>query len=150
MRVARPAGARRSVDAERGDTTLMGLVLITAVLLGTLTLVSASEQWQARRVAAAAAATLARAAAQGHAGSIRADGSVALEPARAQEHVDAVLAALNDADPGSTVSGRITRIEGPVVETEATVAVRYRLPLPGFPARVSGTARAEAVSGADP
>ncbi|MFV0526580.1 MAG: hypothetical protein ACK5RL_19005 [Acidimicrobiales bacterium] len=141
---------RASDGAEAGDTTLMGLVLITAVLVGVLTLISASEQWQARRVAASAAATLARAAAQGQSDMVRAGGGPELDPAWAQDHVDAVLVAMNETDPGSVVSGRITRIEGPVVETEATVAVRYRFPLPGFPAQVSGTAQAVAVSGADP
>lgn len=125
---------------------LMSVVLLSALLLSITILVSASEQWEARRKVAAAAATMARAAAQGDPGVLR-RGEARLEPATAQLRVDEVLGALNHGDAETAYGGRITAIDGLSVSTEATASVHYTFPLPGFPDQVSGSARAEAVLG---
>jgi Flp pilus assembly protein TadG len=131
---------------ERGETLVMSVILLTALLVSITTLISASEQWEARRKAAAAATTMARSAAQGDPILLR-QGATGLDPAVAQRRVDAVLAALNGDDTEATYEGRITALHGLEVATEATVSIRYTFPLPGFPDRVSGTATAEAVLG---
>ena len=142
-----PSGRHRS--GERGDVTLASVILLTALLASITVLVSATEQWEARRKASAAAATMARSAAQGDPLVLR-RGEEGLDPATAQIRVDEVLAALNQDDPGVSYHGRITAIDGWSVATEASASVTYTFPLPGFPDEVSGSATAEAVLGGDP
>ena len=133
--------------SERGDVMVMSLVLLTAALVAITVLVSASEQWEARRKAAAAAATMARAAAQGDPAVIREGGSVSIDPAAAQMRLNDVLDALALDDRTSEYQGRITALDGLAVTTEASVSVDYTFPIPGFPARATGSATAEAVLG---
>lgn len=150
MRRSRSPHRRRSSNrrSERGDVMLTTVVFVSALLIASTTLVSASEQWEARRKAAAAAATMARAAAQGDPALIRL-GDDGIDAAGAQTRVQAVVASLNGGDAESAYSGRIVAINGSFVSTEATVSVFYTFPLPGFPARITGSAQAEAVRGAD-
>ena len=133
---------------ERGEVMLTTLVFLTALVLASFILISASEQWEARRKAAAAAATMARAAAQGDPDLIRA-GAKGIDPERARLRVEEVLAALNSGDVDTSYSGRIAAIDGALVSTEATATVDYTFPVPGFPRSIDGTAEAEAVRGAD-
>lgn len=133
--------------AESGEVMVPTIIVLLALLVASTTLVSASEQWEARRSAAAAAATMARAAAQGEPVLLR-RGDTRIDQAAANGRVESVVHALNTAD-GPFYSGRIVLIDGPVVTTEATVSVEYTFPLPGFPAQISGSARAEAVFGSD-
>lgn len=131
--------------AERGEVMPATVVFVTALVASTAILLSASEQWEARRSAAAAAATMARAAAQGDADLIRA-GREGIDPDRARERGAQVVRVLA-AESGADYEGRIVAIDGPFVTAEVSTAVDYTFPLPGFPTRISGSARAEAVRG---
>jgi len=125
---------------------LMSIVLLSALLVGITTLISAGDQWESRRKAASAAATMARAGAQGDVNLLR-DGIGVIDPTGAQQRVGEVVAALNSADPTANYSGGIDRIETTSVVASATVSVDYTFPAPGFPSQVTGTASAEAVVG---
>ncbi len=133
---------------ERGDVMLPTIIFLAALLLSSTILVSAAEQWEARRKAAAAAATMARAAAQADPGVIR-SGTASIDPTVARRRGDQVLDALSDADGEADYRGRIVAISGDVVTAEVSTSVDYTFPVPGFPARITGTAQAEAVRGTD-
>jgi hypothetical protein len=115
----------------------MATVLIVALMVGAWALVSASQQWTARRDAYALAAAAARAGAQGDAGALRAGGL--LDPDGAVQRANRVLAAA-----GRTGS---VRVDGAAVAVTVTTDVDYAFPSPGFPHRVTGTASAVAVRG---
>lgn len=110
----------------------MTTVLVVFLMLGGWALVSASQQWSARREAYGAAAAAARAGAQGDITSLRSGGVVDADAATAR--AEAILAA-------SGYAGTVT-IDGPVVSVNVTVGVNYAFPAPGFPAAVRGVARA--------
>lgn len=136
----------RSRHRERGEVMLTTIVLVAALLLAATILLSASEQWEARRKAAAAAASMSRAAAQGEPNLIR-QGLSGVDPVAAQQRVAAVVQALNASDPGGGYRGQLVAIDGVLVTAEASIAVNYTFPLPGFPDTVTGSAQAEAVRG---
>ena len=133
---------------ERGDVMLTTIIFLTALLTASTVLVSASEQWEARRKAASAAATMARAAAQGDADLIRRGGE-GIDPDRASLRAAEVLSALNAADGETSYVGDLVAIEGAVVTAEVRASVDYTFPAPGFPSQIVGSAQAEAVRGGD-
>ncbi len=135
-------------EHESGDVMLTTVVFLTALLAASTVLVSASEQWEARRKAAAAAATMARAGAQGDADLIR-NGGEGIDPDRASQRANEMLAVLNEADGETIYEGGLVAIDGPFVTAEVRASADYTFPVPGFPDRILGSARAEAVRGGD-
>ena len=76
---------------DRGSVMPMTVVLIAFLMIGAWALISAGQQWGARRDAYAAAAAAARAAAQADPDLLRA--GVIVDEGRAAERAQAVLAA---------------------------------------------------------
>jgi Flp pilus assembly protein TadG len=129
-----------SESRDRGETMLMTVVLITFLLLGSWTLISASQQWGARRDVQAVSSAAARAGAQVSEVEVR-GGSVAIDPSRAEGRAAAVLAA-------SGYTGSVS-VDGLTVTVVATGSVDYAFPAPGFPGQLSATSTAIAVRGVD-
>lgn len=122
---------------DSGSVMPMVTILITFLMIGGWALLSASQQWNARREAHAVAAAAARAGAQGDTDALRND--VVLNPDVAVSRAQAIVAA-------SGYSANVT-IDGETVIVNVTVAVDYAFPAPGFPAGVTGTASAVAARG---
>ena len=77
---------------DRGETMVMTVLLITFLMLGSWTLISASQQWGARRDVQAVSSAAARAGTQVTEAEVR-GGSVTIDPSRAASRANAVLAA---------------------------------------------------------
>ncbi len=122
---------------DRGSVMPMTTVLVAFLMIAAWSLISASEQWGARRDAYAAAAAAARSAAQADPEALRF--GVVIDEARARERADAVLAAAGYA--GSVV------VDGESVTVTVNAPVEYAFPSPGFPSEVTGTATAVARRG---
>ncbi|HWL44553.1 MAG TPA: pilus assembly protein TadG-related protein [Ilumatobacter sp.] len=118
---------------DRGDTMLMTTIIVAALMIGAWALVSAGQQWGARRDAQAVAQAAARAAVQVSAVEVR-GGQVVIDP---------VLAGQRAADVASA-SGytSVLAISGTTVTVTVTGAVDYAYPAGGFPDELtaSGTA----------
>lgn len=134
-----PRGERcRSVERlDRGSVMPMTTILVVFVMVGGWALMSASQQWNARRDAHTVAAAAARAAAQGDERSLRASGVI--DPGAAAARADAIITA-------SGYWGSVA-VDGDTVTVTVTAPVDYAFPSPGFPAAVSGTATAVAARG---
>jgi len=124
-------------NRDRGSVMPMTTVLIAFLMISAWSLISASQQWGARRDAYAAAAAAARAAAQADPASLRFGAIV--DEVMATERAEAVLAAAGY--QGSVV------VEGESVTVIVNAAVEYAFPSPGFPSEVTGTATAVARRG---
>jgi Flp pilus assembly protein TadG len=123
---------------ERGDVMTMTAILVVFLMLSAWALISASQQWAARRDVHAVAAAAARAAAQLDPASVRA-GSVTIDPATATSRAQAIITAAGH-------TGTID-VDGRAVAVTVTGTVDYAFPSAGFPATVTGTASAVAVRG---
>src|SRR4051794_22943749 len=117
----------------------MATILIVFLMVGGWALLSASQQWTARRQAYAVAASAARAAAQGDPTGLRT--GALLDRGSAAERATAILTAAG-------AHGNVT-IDGDRVIVTVDVAVGYTFPSPGFPASVAATATAVAAAGVD-
>jgi hypothetical protein len=115
----------------------MATIFVIFLMIGAWSLVSASQQWGARREAHAVAASAARAGAQGDGNALRTGG--VLDPEVAVERAQAILAA-------SGYDGTIS-IDGATVTVTVTARVAYAFPSPGFPDAVSGSSTAIAQRG---
>ena len=129
--------ARRESHPDRGSVMPMTVILIAFLMVGTWSLVSASQQWSARREAHAAAAAAARAGAQGDPDQFRA--GLVIDPDAATGRARAILAATG-------YSGTVT-IDGLTVTVTVDVPVDYAFPSAGFPSSVSGSATAVVLRG---
>ena len=122
----------RSTHTDRGSVMPMTTILIAFLMIGTWSLVSASQQWSARREAHASAAAAARAGAQGAPDQFRA--GLVIDPDAATSRAQAILAA-------SGYTGTVT-VDGLTVTVSVDVPVDYAFPSAGFPTSVSGSATA--------
>ena len=122
---------------DEGSVMLMTVVIVLFLMIGGFALISASQQWAARRDAYAVAAAAARAGAQGDPLALR-GGNILNEDA-ARTRALAVLAAA-----GRT--GTVT-IDGPTITVNVAVPVDYLFAAPGFPSTVKGSATATARRG---
>ena len=122
---------------DRGSLMPMTAIFVAFLMIGSWALVSASQQWGARREAHAVAAAAARAGAQGDLASIRAGGIV--DPVAATARAESVI---NAAGHTGTVS-----VDGTQVTVEVQVHVDYAFPTPGSPTTVTGSATAIATAG---
>jgi hypothetical protein len=123
---------------ERGDVMAMTTIWIVFLMIGCWALISAGQQWGARRDAQAAAAAAARAGAQISVAEVRA-GATALDPAAATARASGVMASLG-------VSGSVA-VSGLSVTVTATQGVDYAFPTPGFPGAVTARSTATAQRG---
>lgn len=130
--------SRRRCRGERGEVMLMTTVLIIFLMLAAWALVSAGQNWGARRNAQAAAAAAARAGAQPSPGEVI-DGVVVLDAGAAAGRAQAVL--------GSLGAGGSVSVSGQTVTVTASQAVGYAFPAPGFPGSVTASASAVAQRG---
>ena len=110
---------------DRGETMLMTVVLITFLLLGSWTLISASQQWGARRDVQAVSSAAARAGAQVSEVEVR-GGSVTIDPAR-RHHERRRCCQRRDT--------RAVSVNGLTVTVIATGSVDYRVPGARVPGR---------------
>ena len=117
----------------------MATILIAFLMVGAWALVSASQQWAARRDAYATAAAAARAGAQGDPTILRGGGVLDVDGAAGR--ADQVLAAAG-------YEGVVT-VDGLGVTVVVTASIDYAFPSPGFPRFVNGTATATARRGVD-
>lgn len=131
------SGSRRGRD-DRGDVMLMTAIWIVFLMMGCWALISAGQQWGARREAQAAAAAAARAGAQISETEVRA-GAASLDPGAASARAQAVLSSLD-------ASGWIS-VSGLTVTVTASQGVDYAFPTPGFPGSVSASSTATAQRG---
>ncbi len=116
----------------------MTVVAIVFLMFGCWALISASQQWGARRDSQAAAAAAARAGAQISPAELQ-SGVVALDPVAARQRAQSVLDSLG-------ASGTVT-VSGPTVVVSATQPVDYAFPAPGFAGAVTASASATASPG---
>ena len=123
---------RPESNSDRGSVMPMTVILIAFLMLGSWSLISASQQWSARREAHAAAAAAARAGAQGDPNQFRA--GLVIDPDAATDRAQAILAATG-------YTGTVT-IDGLSVTVTVDVPVDYAFPSAGFPSSVSGSATA--------
>lgn len=119
-------------DRDHGSVMPMTTILVVFLMIGAWSLISASQQWVARRDAHAVAAAAARAAAQADPVALR-SGDV-IDPAAAQARAEQIIAA-------SGYTGSVT-VDGASVTVSVSAGVTYAFPAPGFPSRVSGSAAA--------
>lgn len=124
--------ARSESNSDRGSVMPMTVILIAFLMVGAWSLVSASQQWSARREAHAAAAAAARAGAQGDPNQLRA--GLVIDPDTATGRAQAILAATG-------YTGIVT-VDGLTVTVTVDVPVDYAFPSAGFPSSVSGSASA--------
>jgi hypothetical protein len=115
----------------------MATIFVVFLMVGAWALVSASQQWGARREAHAVAASAARAGAQGDSNVLRTGG--VLDPDLATQRAQQILTA-------SGYNGAV-RIDGATVTVTVTAGVDYAFPSPGFPDAVTGTSTAIAQRG---
>jgi Flp pilus assembly protein TadG len=124
---------------DRGSVMPMATILVVFLMIGAWSLISASQQWVARRDAYAVAASAARAGAQGDPTALRTGG--VLDPDSAQSRAQAILAT-------SGYSGSVA-VDGAAVTVTVTAGVNYAFPSPGFPETVTGSSTAIARRGVD-
>ena len=136
MNLARGA-TQRAEERDRGSVMPMAIILVTFLLIGSWSLISASQQWAARRDVQGVAASAARAGAQGDQAALRRGG--VLDPEAVADRAQAIIAA-------SGYSG-IVSVDGETVTVSVTAGIDYAFPAPGFPDSVEATASAIAVSG---
>ena len=115
----------------------MATILVTFLMFGSWSLISASEQWAARRDVQGVAASAARAGAQGDRLALRGGG--VLDPDAAADRAQAIIAA-------SGYTGAVN-VDGGTVTVSVTAGIEYAFPAPGFPGSVEATASAVAVTG---
>lgn len=125
------------VERDRGSIMPMTTIFIGFLMIATWSLISASQQWGARRDAYATAAAAARAGAQADPALLRQ--GVLVDPDAAAERAQSVLAAAGMV--GSVV------VDGETVTVSVVAPVAYAFPAPGFPAEVTGSATAVARRG---
>lgn len=122
---------------DRGSVMPMTTILIAFLMLSAWALVSAGQQWGARRDAYAAAAAAARAGAQADPELLRE--GIIVDPdgatARAMQVLDA-----------AGYSGSVV-VDGESVTVVVSGGVEYSFPAPGFPVTVTGSATAVAHRG---
>jgi Flp pilus assembly protein TadG len=128
---------RRRCKGEDGSVMPMATIFVIFLMIGGWALVSASQQWGARREVHAVAASAARAGAQGDPNALRTGGVI--DPDIATERARAILAA-------SGYNGTVS-INGATVTVTVTAAVNYAFPSPGFPHAVTGSSTAIAQRG---
>lgn len=133
-----PRSVTEPEDRDRGETMLMTTVLVGFLLIASWALISASQQWGARRDVQAVASAASRAAAQVSEVELR-GGSVTIDPSLASQRANAVLSA-------SGYSGGVS-VNGLTVTVTATGSVDYAFPSPGFPSSLSSSATSSAVRG---
>lgn len=124
-------------ERDRGSVMPMTAVLIVFLMVGAWALVSASQQWAARRDAQGVAAAAARAGAQGDQMALRQGG--VLDPNAATGRAQAIIGTAG-------YSGSVT-IDGQTVTVVVNAGIDYAFPSPGFPGSVIATASAIAVGG---
>lgn len=115
----------------------MTVILIGFLMVACWALISASQQWAARRDAYATAAAAARAGAQADLEALRTGGVV--DPDNAIARAEAILAA-------SGYTGTVD-VDDATVTVTVTVNVDYAFPAPGFPTEVGGSSTATAQRG---
>jgi Flp pilus assembly protein TadG len=133
----RTPNQRRRCRGEDGSVMPMATIFVIFLMIGAWALVSASQQWGARREAHAVAASAARAGAQGDPNVLRTGG--VLDPDIANQRAQQILAA-------SGYNGTVT-IAGATVTVTVNTRVDYAFPSPGFPNAVTGTSTAIAQRG---
>ena len=124
-------------ERDRGSVMPMATILVTFLMIGSWSLISASQQWAARRDVQGVAASAARAGAQGDQQALRRGG--VLDPDAATDRAQAIIAA-------SGYAG-VVSVDGDSVTVSVTAGIDYAFPAPGFPGSVDATASAVAVSG---
>ncbi len=129
---------RHRCGGDRGDVMAMTTVLVIFLMLAAWALVSAGQNWGARRDVQAAAAAAARAGAQPTPQEVT-GGAVGLDRGAAAARAETVLDSLG-------VTGAVT-VSGLTVTVTASRPIDYAFPAPGFPDAVSGTASAIAQRG---
>ena len=122
---------------DRGSVMPMAVILITFLMIGAWSLISASQQWATRRDVQAVAAASARAGAQGDTIALRSGG--VLDPGSAVDRAQAVIAAAG-------YSGDVN-VDGDTVTVTVTGGIDYAFPSPGFPASLTASASAVAATG---
>lgn len=127
----------RRCHGDEGSVMPMATILVVFLMIGGWALISASQQWAARRDAYGVAASAARAGAQGDPNQLRRGGvlDISEAAARAQSIITA---------SGYTGSVDVT---GDTVRVQITATIDYHFPSPGFPAAVTGSATAVAQPG---
>jgi len=115
----------------------MTVVLVVFLMFAAWALVSASQQWAARRDVQGVAAAAARAGAQGDPVAIRQGGII-------DENAAVARAQAIIAQAGYT--GRVS-VNDRTVTVSVTGRVGYAFPSPGFPSAITATASAVVVSG---
>jgi hypothetical protein len=123
---------------DRGDVILTTTVFVAFLMFGAWALVSAGQQWGARRDAQASAAAAARAGAQVQPGDVR-GGTVSLDPAAARTRAHAVLGE-------SGYAGSVS-VDGLTVRVVVSRSIEYAFPAPGFDSSVTAAATATAARG---
>lgn len=124
-------------ERDRGSVMPMTAILIVFLMVGAWSLVSASQQWAARRDVQGVAAAAARAGAQGDLSALRRGG--VLDANAAVQRAQAIIGA-------SGYSGTV-RVDGSTVTVSVSAGIDYAFPSPGFPGSVDATASAVAVGG---
>jgi Flp pilus assembly protein TadG len=127
----------RRLHDDRGSVMPMTAVLVVFLMVGVWALVSASQQWAARRDAQGVAAAAARAGAQGDRTALRVGG--VLDTNAAAERAQTIIGSAG-------YTGTVT-VDGQTVVVTVNAGIDYAFPSPGFPNGVSATASAVAVSG---
>ena len=129
--------AHSVAERDRGSVMPMATILVTFLMVGSWSLISASQQWAARRDVQGVAASAARAGAQGDQQALRRGG--VLDPEAAADRAQAIIAAAG-------YSGDVS-VDGGTVTVIVAAGIDYAFPAPGFPGSVEATASAVAVSG---
>jgi len=116
---------------------VMTTIVIIFLMLGAWALISAGQQWGARRDTQATAAAAARAGAEISTTELRAAGTLDLA---------AVTARAQNVLHASDCTGSVA-VNGTTVTVTATRSVNYSFPAPGFRPAVTAVASANAVAG---
>ncbi len=130
-------GSRRRCRGDDGSVMPMAVILVGFLMIASWALISASQQWAARRDAYATAAAAARAGAQADTEALRVGGVI--DPDAAVARAEAILAA-------SGHTGEVT-VDAETVTVVVNVDVDYAFPSPGFPGSVTGSSSATAHRG---
>ena len=117
-------------SSDEGSYMPMAAIVVVFLMVASFTLISATQQWNARREARSIAAAAARAGAQG---SVTGRGEF-FDPTQATERAQAVL--------GAAGAGGSVRVQGTNVTVTVTMVVGYTFPAPGLPGSVSGSSTA--------
>lgn len=120
-----------------GSVMPMATILVVFLMIGGWALISASQQWAARRDAYGVAASAARAGAQGDPNQLRRGG--VLDTSEAAARAQSIITA-------SGYTGTVD-VTGDTVRVQITATIDYHFPSPGFPAVATGSATAVAQPG---